>query len=239
MPNITKSSTAKFMIHANYVLDYLENAPEVSNELGRYGLAIHQLPEGRQKYEEVNRLILECETQAQAQKTMNDQFKNEWEQLASLHRVHLYAARQSLGDELQHILGPCRQSYAGWASDVGRFYGVILSNDSYTARLNRSSIPTEELLRAKQWLTSLVANKNQQSQNQQDLRLLQEQRDLKLKEFKRWFEVVGAAARAAFRYQPVMRQLVSPRLSQVQIAAKVLPPPPVNGASVEQVFVVG
>ncbi|MFN8440123.1 MAG: hypothetical protein U0175_05105 [Caldilineaceae bacterium] len=80
------------------------------------------------------------------------------------------------------------------------------------------SISTEELVRASQWLDTLLANKDQQNLSQHQVRLLKQQRDAKLVEVKRWMEALMAVARVAFRDQPALSKLLRPMRNSGQAA---------------------
>lgn len=223
MPYTDNSSTVKFMMNAKKVLNSLENTPAAMNRLQRYGLTAEKLQEGRDLAQQAAQANLEYAELLIEQKRLGKQFNEEWKQLASLHQVHLNAARRCLASELDQLLGPRSHSYDEWVGQVQRFYAVILNKPAHLEKLNAMSVPTEALVRADQWLTTLIANKSEQTQGKTNVRLLHGERDRKLQEFKTWFDVILSTARSAFRDQPVLRQLVSARPTNSQNETKVLP----------------
>ena len=70
------------------------------------------------------------------------------------------------------------------------------------------SISSEELARGQQMLTQLTITKDQQNRSQYNLNSLQQQKEAKSAEFKRWFSALTALARVAFQDRPAMRQMM-------------------------------
>lgn len=202
------SSIQKFMLHATHVLNYLEGTPEAQNVLVQYGFAIQKLPQGRQLLEQTKLLNRDYEELLQRQKYATEQFNEQWKTLSTLHQVHLQAARRCLQTELATLLNSRESSYTGRVVQIERFYTALLNNADYQSKMHGLSISTEELTRGQQMLTQLTITKDQQNRSQYNLNSLQQQKEAKSAEFKRWFSALTALARVAFQDQPAMRQMM-------------------------------
>lgn len=204
------SSKMKYVVHADHVVTYLESTPEAMTLLDQSGFSANRLPEGQGLIQQVQSAFEELDSFLMQQKAATEIFNAEWKKLAALHRVHLQAARGALRAELGHLVQTRPQGYAGWSAIVSRFYAALLNNPEYQAKLNQMSIASEELVRANQWLESLIANKNQQNQSYHNHRAIQQSFEEKFLALKRWFDGLMALARVAFRHDPVLRQMVRP-----------------------------
>lgn len=204
------SSKMKYVVHADHVLTYLSETPAALTLLEQSGFAAHRLPEGQALIDQVQSTFHGLDTFLLQQKAATEAFHEEWKKLKALHQVHLQAARRSLRSELAHLLQTRPQDYAGWFTLVGRFYAAVLENPDYQSRLNQMSIATDELVRANQWLESLVVSKDQQNQSYYKHRAIKQQLDEQFNALKHWFDGLMALARVAFRKDPVLRQMVRP-----------------------------
>ena len=229
MTNTKNSPTLNFLVQAAQVLTAIENTPQALNLLVRHGFAAQQLPEGRQMLEEAKSALLEAEDFSLDQKKATQQFNAEWKSLATVHQIHLQAARRCLAKEIPHLLRSRPQDFTGWVSEAQRFYAVILNKAEYLEKLNANSIPAEALVSANQRLAVLVSIKNQQNQSQYNTRSNTESKVMKIEEFKGWYGAMIALARVAFRGQPALRQIL--RTSTPRPISEIKLPPPVANMS--------
>ena len=208
MPNTKSPFATKLLEHATQLLNHVENSTEAMNALAHHGYTAHKFSEGRQLLGALQIAMNGCAEQKLRQKAATVRFHAEWKELSELHQIHLSAARHCLPKELEPLLLARTQGYLGWVAQVDRFYSLLLGSPSCQAELSAMSITVESLFRAQQGLAMLISCKDQQQQSQHNLRVLQRQKDNRLREFKAWFGLFIATARITLHDQPAMLQLL-------------------------------
>lgn len=208
MPNTKNPFATKLLEHATQLLNQVENSTEAMNAFARHGYTDHYFAEGHQLLVALQIAMHGCAEQKLRQKAATEQFHTEWKALSELHQIHLAAARRCLAKELEPLLLARKQGYLGWVAQVDQFYSMLLGSAVYQAELRTMSITVESLFRAQQGLAKLMSCKDQQHQSQHNLRVLQRQKDNRLREFKAWFGLFIATARITLHDQPAMLQLL-------------------------------
>jgi len=145
-----KTSQSKFLHGARTLIEGSAGLPEISSVLSGYGYTEAKFKKGMDLLDEVDGLSRKKAVDYGERSEASADFAKAWASANVVYSKTLKLARIALGDDAKGVLalklmGPRKQSFAGWYDQVGTFYDNIMGEPRFITGMSAYGYTKEKL----------------------------------------------------------------------------------------------
>ena len=136
-----KTSQSKFLHGARMLVESAAGLPEISSVLSGYGYTEARFKVGIDLLDEVDALSRKKAVDYGERSEASADFAKAWASANVVYSKTLKLARIALGDDVKGVMalklmGPRKQSFAGWYDQAGTFYDNLIGEPRFITGMN-------------------------------------------------------------------------------------------------------